>query len=315
MPEDTQLLRAEPSQQLTLQAQDPALHPMIQHVLAHRSTTGMSRFIAGAKLPLMSFRLLLGHRELWSSVFWPIVINLTLFAFTLYFFLTQGSALFSSAWAKPALLVWYDWLLALLWYLSYALTLALAGVLAYVSSMVVGGVLASPFNDALSDKTERILLGERFSPGPEEPFIKGMLKSALSSAITASLYIGVMGPLLLLNLIPGIGSVAYTLIGGVVGGYFLALEYSDTLLARRDYSFKRKLELVYAERPFTIGFGVGTSLSLAIPLLNFFCLPLAVMGGTAVGLGLEQWDGQPARAGGEELEPAARLAAEDEQAP
>jgi len=294
----------------TLDKDDDKLHPLMRHVLANREGSTFSRLVAGAKIPLMSAKLLAKNRDLWINVFWPVVINLSLFVVLLYVFLTQGGSLFASLWAQPVIEAWYHWLLTGLWYLTYAVVLAASGFLAYVSSMVVGGVLASPFNDVLSEKTERILLGEHYQKFDEEPFIQGLIRSAGSSAVTAALYIACMGPLLLLNIIPGIGSIAYTIIGSTVGGYFLALEYSDTFLARHRYKLGDMMRLVYKERRFSVGFGIGTSLTLAIPLVNFLCIPLAVIGGTAVGLGLEQWDENRALPPGEQDSPAGLLASE-----
>lgn len=275
-----------------LRADDEVLHPLMRHVLAGGEAKGGKRFFKGLTVPLQAVKFLLAHRQLWPNVIWPALINLTLFAGALYLFVTQGSALFGAVWAQPVIEVWYHYLLVVLWYVVYALVMALSVMIAYVSSVLVGGVLASPFNDIISEKTERLLLGERHRELEEGPFWPGLLRSAASSAAMAGMYVAVMGPLLLLNLIPFVGSVAYTVLGGGVGGYFLALEYSDTLLERHHFAFRDKIGVVWRERSFTIGFGVGTSLMLAIPLVNFLCIPIAVIGGTAVGLGLEQWDGR-----------------------
>ena len=148
-----------------LQHDDERLHPLMRHVLKNREGSTFSRLVAGAKVPFMAARFLMKHRELWTNVLWPVLINLSLFVVLLYVFLTQGGSLFASLWAQPVIEAWYHWLLTGLWYLTYAIVLAASGFLAYVSSMVVGGVLASPFNDILSEKTERILLGEHGDVG------------------------------------------------------------------------------------------------------------------------------------------------------
>ena len=271
---------------LDLQAGDEQLHPLMRHALERAQQTGARRFFGGALIPLKSARFLAQHREMWTSVVWPVLINLGLFLIGLYVLIGQGSALFGSLWATPTVEVWYHWGWVALWYLLYVLVILASGLVAYVTAIVVGGVLASPFNDRISEKTERALLGPRYQPPPEQPFWSGLLGSMASSAAMAAMYVAVMGPLLLLNLIPVLGSAAYTVVGGLVGGYFVALEYSDTLLDRHQMGFRDKLELVWRERSFATGFGVGTSLTMAIPLINFLCIPLAVIGGTAVGLAL-----------------------------
>ena len=119
--------------------------------------------------------------------------------------------------------------------------MVLTVILSYMGAMMIGGVIASPFNDKLSEETEKILLGDLFCEIDGGSFLPSLLKSMASSAVVAGMYFAIMAPMLLLHLIPGVGSVAYTLIGGVVGGYFVALEYSDTLLERRRTPFRMKL--------------------------------------------------------------------------
>ena len=74
---------------------------------------------------------------------------------------------------------------------------------------------------------------------------------------------------------------------------FITMEYNDILLERKGFRMKAKFGRVWEERSLTLGFGAGTNLLLAIPLLNFMCIPLAVIGGTAMGLCLEQWELYP----------------------
>ncbi len=270
-----------------LSADDAALHPLMKLSLrGYLEQKTSSRASRGLRIPLSAAKLLIKNPKLWPWAIAPAMINLLVFVTTLFFSLPWASAAFSGAWAAPEIVAWYHYGVWALWGLCYLLVMVLTAVLSYMGAMMIGGVIASPFNDVLSEKTEKILLGERYVAPPEMPFVKGVVRSMLSSAAMAGMYFAVMAPLLLLNLIPAVGSVAYTLIGGLVGGYFVALEYSDTFLERKTLPFKEKLQLVWRERSFTLGFGVGTSLMLAIPLINFFCLPIAVIGGTAVGTAL-----------------------------
>jgi CysZ protein len=270
-----------------LQPDDPEIHPLMKLAMqgyVERKTS--SRATSGLRIPLSAAKLLVTNPRLWPWAIAPAIINFSVFVVTLFFTLPAASQAFGAAWAMPAIVAWYHYLLIALWGLIYLIVMLLAVVLSYMGAMMLGGVIASPFNDALSEKTERILLGARYVTPPEMPFWKGVGRSMLSSAAMAGMYFGVMVPLLLLNLIPVVGSIAYTVIGGLVGGYFVALEYIDPLLERKTLPFKQKLALVWQERSLTLGFGVGTSLMLAIPIINFFCLPIAVIGGTALGTAL-----------------------------
>lgn len=271
------------------------LHPLMQSAMrGYMQGSAGRRAWAALRLPLSAARLLIKHPALWPWAIAPAIINLIVLVSTLLFTLPAASGAFGGLWTMPEVAVWYDYGLIALWGLGYLLVMALTVILSYMGAMMIGGVIASPFNDKLSEETEKILLGDLFCEVDGGRFFPSLLKSMASSAVVAAMYFAIMAPMLLLHLIPGVGTVAYTLIGGVVGGYFVALEYSDTLLERRKTPFRMKLGRVWQERSFTLGFGVGTSLMLTIPVLNFFCLPIAVIAGTAVGTALLEEPPSPA---------------------
>lgn len=291
-PGDDALTRR-PEQMPVLRPDDERLHPMLQHVLEQGDATGMGRFLGGLRLPFMSAKFLMRHRELWTTVIWPVIINFGLVLGALYFIVPWGISVYADVWSQPAGQGIAQWLLSVVWHLGWAVSAVISAIVSYITAVLVGGVVASPFNDVISDKTERVLLGEHYQEPEEGSLVAGTVYSIGSSAAMVTLYGAAMIPLLFLNLIPGIGSVAYTVLASVVGGFFLALEYSDTLMARKMIPFRKKVSMVWRERTFAVGFGVGTSFTLAIPLINFLCIPLAVIGGTAVGVGVTEWDRHP----------------------
>ncbi|MEM1349459.1 MAG: EI24 domain-containing protein, partial [Myxococcota bacterium] len=83
--------------------------------------------------------------------------------------------------------------------------------------------------------------------------------------------------------------VAYMVLGAACSAFLLTAEYTDTLLVRKGFTLRTKLAELRKRRRITLGFGLGVHLMLAIPLLNFLCVPIAVVAGTAMGLGYEQW--------------------------
>lgn len=292
-PEESQpMVRQEHRSEIThykpLNPDDERLHPLMRHALrGYLTPSSWRRGMSGLRVPLKAATFLIKNPALWPWAIAPALINFAIFVSSLFFSLPAASQTFGSLWAMPEIVAWYHYGLIALWGVVYLLVMLLTLVLSYMVAMMIGGVIASPFNDVLSEKTEKLLLGDLYQdPQEGAPFLPSLLKSMASSAAVALLYFAIMAPMLLLHFIPGVGSIAYTLVGGLVGGYFMALEYSDTLLERRGTGFKRKLNLVWQERSYTLGFGVGTSLMLAIPLINFFCLPIAVIAGTAVGTAL-----------------------------
>lgn len=271
-----------------LDPQDEALHPVLrQTIVLQQEPNALKRFGQSIRMPFRAFGFLVKNRSLWPSVFWPTLINLSLFGVSVYYIWGKASALLVSFWAKPVFDAWYHAFAIAGWHLANVFIHILGVVLAYVFIMIVGAIVTSPFNDIISEKTEEILLGDRYVKH-QLPFLPSTLRSIRSTAIIALMYVGCVAPLLVLHLIPGLGSVAYTLIAGTVGGFFIAMEYCDILLERKQFKMRTKFSRVWQERPTTLGFGIGTNLFLAIPLLNFLCIPIAVISGTIVGLALEQ---------------------------
>ena len=276
-----------------LDAKDEALDPLLRALLDARQLPNINRATLGLRLPFRSLGFLVKQSSLWSIAIWPVLINISLFALGVYMVWGYVGGLVELIWIKPVVTAWHQSLMLVLWWVLNSLAHIVALVMVYISVTILGGIVASPFNDIISERTERLLLGDRYVKGDEIPLIPSVLSSLRSTTIIALMYLGCLLPLLPLHLIPGIGSLAYTLIAGGVGAYFITMEYNDILLERKGFRMKAKFGRVWEERSLTLGFGAGTNLLLAIPLLNFMCIPLAVIGGTAMGLCLEQWELYP----------------------
>lgn len=262
------------------------MHALVERL---REARHRSRFIAFARalaLPLHAARLLAGHRTLWPLVAIPALINLALFVVAAGLIIAHADAAVALLWPPPADGgVWAELLLGL-WYVLYVAALIFGLMAAYVVTLLVSGIVASPFNDALSARVERLLTG-RAAPSPGGSLLRETVQSVVSTTTIVLLYAALMGPVLLLNLVPGAGSLAATVLGTGLGAFFLALEFTDVALARRGYPLRLKLRLLRAHPALTLGFGLSTSLLLWIPFLNVLCVPIAVVGGTALALALD----------------------------
>ena len=244
------------------------------------------RLFGGLALPLRAVRFLMGNPKLWIYVAIPALINIVLFVGSLYFLGTRMDWLLEYIWAEPVLDAWYDYLLKGIWYLVIA---ALTLFVSYIVVIVVGGIVASPFNDALSEHVEeRMLPDERIVRDEDESLTWGILRSIAASAAIMGTYAAVMVPVLLLNLIPAVGQVASTGIGAVVSAFFLTLEFTDATLDRRGRRLGDKIGLIRQNRTLSLGFGVGSSLLMWVPFLNFLTIPIAVVAGTAVGIAFDE---------------------------
>jgi CysZ protein len=161
----------------------------------------------------------------------------------------------------------------------------LGSVFVYVALLAVGAftvpsVLLAPLQDPVSEATEE-RCGDFTAPAFS---VERMLKSiGTSLAHTASrLAIIVIGFFVLLpiNLVPGIGSVVYFVASTGWAAWWLTAEYLSGPMARHLMPFKRVLKAMRARPMVCLGFGLALYVMLWVPVLNFFLVPVAVVGGT-----------------------------------
>jgi CysZ protein len=95
-----------------------------------------------------------------------------------------------------------------------------------------------------------------------------------------SLFLIGMVLLLLLNLIPVLGQLVYSVAAILFTLFFLVVEYLGYVFSRKNYSFRDQRRYIWRRKFLTLGFGTGVLCILAVPFLQFFCLPLAVLGAT-----------------------------------
>jgi CysZ protein len=61
---------------------------------------------------------------------------------------------------------------------------------------------------------------------------------------------------------------------------FLPLQYAGYAMDHQLMTFAQRRALIWKHRWLMLGFGAAASLTLLIPLLNFICLPILVVGAT-----------------------------------
>ena len=223
------------------------------------------------------------HRRLLAYVVLPALVNILLFALLFVILRSYGGDLVE---ALEGLMAgdhpWYlAWLVMLARALLWLVVVVVVAVVAFFTVYFLGNVIAAPFNDLLSAKVEAIRLGLE-----EEPFSLSAFMADIGFTVKEELkrlgfFLLISMGLILLNVIPLVGSAAHFVIGGWLMLLFFALEYLDLPMARgRRHPFSQRWKVVRRNLVICTGFGTSTALLLGIPLLNFLCIPLAVVGGT-----------------------------------
>lgn len=246
----------------------------------------------GMLLPLRAFRFLIKHPPLWLYVIIPALINIGLFVGGLWVVFSYAGVILELIWIEPAVEEgWYHWLVTGIWHVLVTLVAVLTVLASYIFMLLVGGIIASPFNDALSRRVEARILPEHQRREPaSSSMIWETLRAIGSSIFILGSYCVIMVPILFLNLVPVIGQAAATFLGAGISSLFLAMEFTDAPLDRRGHGLRRKFELIEGNRAISLGFGLGSSLLLWIPFLNFLTIPIAAVGGTALGIVLVDWE-------------------------
>jgi CysZ protein len=236
----------------------------------------LTQFSQGFFYPFRSFRLLMGAPALWRFILIPFCINLVVFSAAVYF----GFDFFSDRVVQqiPQGDAWY-W--SILYYVAWVIAMLLTVVLVFFTFTVVGNLIASPFNDLLSERAEELLTGS----GTSEAFsLKGFMADTRRTLATelkkVGLFVLAMGLILPLNLLPGFGNLIYTVLAIALTIFFLVVEYLGIVLSRRRYSFAQQRQFILRRFALMAGFGTGVLALLAIPLLQFLCIPVAVVAAT-----------------------------------
>ncbi len=209
----------------------------------------------------------------------PLLINLVLYGIALavgvhYFGVFMQHVI-------PQWLEFIAWLLWPVFGLGFLLII-------YFSFTLLANVIASPFYGFLAEKAilhvEGVIEADNTAPLPR----------AIFASITSSL--GRLGyfllravPLLILFLIPGINLIAPFVWMGF-SAWVVGQEYMAYPLEVKGHDFARQREVVKGMRLGLLTYGGLVMLGLAIPLLNIFMPPAAVIGAALYQKGHERHD-------------------------
>lgn len=236
----------------------------------------VSSFSRGFGYPLRAVGFLLKRPRLLKYLAIPFVINLLVFSLSVYFGLDLFETLLDAY--VPENEVWYG---MILYYLAWVVALLLTTVVVFFSFTVIGNLIASPFNELLSERVEALQVGrqpdERFSVGR---FWKEAKYALLVEVKKLAVFSICMLLLLFVGLVPGVGQIVYAILAPAFTLFFLVVEYMAFVLMRKQLSFAQQRRYITSRPILMTGFACCVFCMLAIPFVQFFCIPLAVVGAT-----------------------------------
>ncbi|WP_204140522.1 EI24 domain-containing protein [Halomicronema sp. CCY15110] len=246
---------------------------------------GIPGIVIGFTYPLRALRLFQQHQSLRPYVIVPLVINILLGTVLYSLGIWWGRRVISdltlrlTTWLEPA---WLDTTVELLApVIQFLLILVLFVILGFVL-LQFGGILGSPFYGQLSEKIEILRAGKL-----EVPESMGMaailidIWRAILFELKKLLLLACVGlPLLLLNFLPGLGTLFATASGIALASLLICLDMFDAPLERRRLKFRQKVGIVLRGLPASGSFALASFFLVSIPFMNLLAIPVCVASGT-----------------------------------
>lgn len=212
------------------------------------------------------FQMLASHAPL-RAVMWKMLGLLTILTIGIIagvFFLADY---FASIWV-PAGDEWYWQMVA---YFAWLLVILLSIVAGAVAFVALASAVAAPWLDTLAYRTEKIL-GKATVENDASWSTQALAALINSTRPLMGLMLWGFVALLFFWLPP-----VATLIWALASIQFLSYELYDTQATRRGLVFKQRKDEIKENRWFWFGFGGVSLLLMAVPILNIFVLPAAVV--------------------------------------
>jgi CysZ protein len=236
-----------------------------------------SDFFQGFALPFSALRLVSRDKKLWRLAVLSSLVTFASLVALVWLLAGRTPGLVGYFWAKPE--AWYG---AGIWYLLVAAAFV---ILLVVGANTVPLLCLAPLQDPISEATEEAL-GAKVAGFSMGRAVKSTVLSLGHTASRIALLLAGHAVLALLNFIPAAGSVAWTMAASVWTMWWLSVEYLSAPMARHLYRFSDVRAAVAARKALAFGFGAAVYLLLWVPVLNFFFIPLAIVGGTLLFRGL-----------------------------
>lgn len=208
---------------------------------------------------------MLGQPGIRRYVWLPILMNMVLLIGGIYLLTSElvhwpG---FDSGW-----LSWLAWLIIPLFVILSSL------ISGYFFSAILL-LLASPFYGMLAGEIEK----ENGIQVPDETLASLIGRTLVRELVKMKYYLPRYLLLLLLSFVPGV-NLLMPFVWFWFGSWVMALQYSDYTMDNQGVSFSDSRVRIAEQRWTAWGFGGVVSILMAIPLLNCFVPPAAVIGAT-----------------------------------
>tara|TARA_B110000285_G_scaffold203002_1_gene238754 strand:+ start:1937 stop:2677 length:741 start_codon:yes stop_codon:yes gene_type:complete len=232
------------------------------------------KLVKGFGYILQGARLLL-HPGLRLFVLLPLLVNIIMFALGLVVLISFVGGWMGGvvAWLPE----WMSGITSFLWFLF----VIFFGMAVFFSFNLLANFIAAPLNGLLAEKVQLHLIGQDLGAANLGSIVTSIPRSVGREISKLTYYLPRIVLLLVLTLIPGLNVVAPWL-WILFSAWMMAIQYVDYPMDNNGVSFQKMKRGLSQQRLLHLGFGGGVSLLLMVPVVNFFAMPIAVAGATAL---------------------------------
>jgi CysZ protein len=218
---------------------------------------------------------LLSHPGLRLFVLLPLLVNIIMFGVGLLVLIS-----FVGGWMGDIatwLPEWMGGITSFLWFLL----VILFGMAVFFSFNLLANFIAAPLNGLLAEKVQLHLTGKELGINNLGSILASIPRSIGREISKLTYYLPRILILLILTLIPGINVITPWL-WVLLTAWMMVIQYVDYPMDNNGISFRKMKRSLSQQRLLHLGFGGGVSLLLMLPVVNFFAMPIAVAGATAL---------------------------------
>jgi CysZ protein len=176
---------------------------------------------------------------------------------------------------------WLGFLDNLILVFAYILRFILLGILFLVTGFILlqfGTLLGAPWYGKLSEEMEKFRLGE--AKIVEVGFVLDLWRAILFELKKLVFWLAIAIPLLVLNLVPWVGSLVIGLLWVGLTAAIVGLDFLDGPSERRRFKFRQKLGILLRTFPASASFSFVCWALVSIPFINLLTVPICVASGT-----------------------------------
>ncbi|MDT8403022.1 sulfate transporter CysZ [Sulfuriflexus sp.] len=219
---------------------------------------------------------LLGKPGIRLYVVIPATINILLFAALIIFGYSQFMELVN--YLAPSESSWFSWLRWILIPIFFVTSL----IIVFFTFTLFANLIGAPFNSLLAAAVEKHLTGSLPQSNSNwKAVLKSLIPIMFAELKKMAYYILITIPFLILFIIPVVNILA-PFLWMLMIAWVMAVEYTDYPMGNHEVSFAELRRRLKQRRLMAFGFGGSVMLAMSIPVVNFFVMPTAVAGATAM---------------------------------